>query len=65
MKYVALTMSRGDAPRLKDWLQYHHCIGFNEFYILLNLVTIGLFTIVSANDLLVMYMGIEILSLSF
>ena len=36
-----------------------------EFFILLNLVTIGLFSIISANDLLVMYMGIEILSLSF
>lgn len=36
-----------------------------EFFILLNLITLGLFILISANDLLVMYMGLEIISLSF
>jgi hypothetical protein len=36
MKYVALTMSRGDSSRLKDWLEYHCQIGFDEFYIFLD-----------------------------
>jgi len=31
-----LTMSRGDAPRLKDWVLYHHQIGFNYFHIILD-----------------------------
>lgn len=36
-----------------------------EYFLILGLVLFGLFTIVSSNDLLVMYIGIEILSLSF
>lgn len=36
-----------------------------EFFILLNIITLGLFTLIEANDLLVMYMSIEIISLSF
>lgn len=36
MRYVILTMSRGDSYRLTDWLNYHFSIGFNEFYILLD-----------------------------
>lgn len=40
-------------------------IHFYELYLLLSIVIFGLFTIISANDLLVMYIGIETLSLSF
>ncbi|MCG7461636.1 glycosyltransferase family 2 protein [Corynebacterium tuberculostearicum] len=31
-----LTMSRGDAYRLRDWVLYHHEIGFNYFHIILD-----------------------------
>jgi NADH:ubiquinone oxidoreductase subunit 2 (subunit N) len=36
-----------------------------EYFLILGLALFGLFTIISSNDLLVMYIGIEILSLSF
>ncbi|OFL19369.1 glycosyltransferase family 2 protein [Corynebacterium sp. HMSC062A03] len=31
-----LTMSRGDAPRLKEWVLYHHELGFNFFHVILD-----------------------------
>ena len=36
MELHILTMSRGDAPRLRDWILYHHEIGFNYFHIILD-----------------------------
>lgn len=34
--YHILTMSRGDAPRLRDWLEYHASIGFTHFHMVLD-----------------------------
>ena len=31
-----LTMSRGDAPRLKEWVLYHHELGFKFFHVILD-----------------------------
>ena len=31
-----LTMSRGDAPRLREWVLYHHGLGFDYFHIILD-----------------------------
>lgn len=36
MNLHILTMSRGDEPRLKEWVLYHHEIGFNYFHIILD-----------------------------
>lgn len=36
MIHEILTMSRGDAHRLHDWLDYHHSLGFNSFRVLLD-----------------------------
>lgn len=29
-------MSRGDAPRLREWVEYHSWLGFNDFHIILD-----------------------------
>lgn len=36
MQHTILTMSRGDAPRLREWVEYHSWLGFNEFHIVLD-----------------------------
>lgn len=36
MKLHLVTMSRGDSSRLKDWILYHHQIGFDYFHIILD-----------------------------
>lgn len=36
MQIHILTMSRGDSPRLKDWILYHHKIGVDQFHIILD-----------------------------
>lgn len=36
MTYTILTMSRGDEPRIKEWVDYHVGLGFNDFYFILD-----------------------------
>ncbi|WP_143588119.1 glycosyltransferase family 2 protein [Tersicoccus phoenicis] len=36
MEHVIVTMSRGDAPRLAEWVTYHQDLGFDEFYVVLD-----------------------------
>ncbi|OMH24527.1 hypothetical protein BKD30_08075 [Tersicoccus phoenicis] len=36
MQHVIVTMSRGDAPRLAEWVNYHQNLGFDEFYVVLD-----------------------------
>lgn len=36
MQLHILTMSRGDSARLRDWLLYHHSLGFARFHIVLD-----------------------------
>lgn len=36
MKHVIVTMSRGDAPRLAEWVSYHQSLGFDEFHVVLD-----------------------------
>jgi len=36
MRRCVLTMSRGDASRIEEWVKYHAGLGFNEFRIILD-----------------------------
>lgn len=36
MRHTIVTMSRGDAARLPEWVRYHARLGFDEFHILLD-----------------------------
>ncbi|SDP53041.1 Glycosyl transferase family 2 [Arthrobacter sp. ok909] len=36
MRHTVLTMSRGDSPRLREWVEYHSRLGFDDFYIILD-----------------------------
>lgn len=36
MPLVIVTMSRGDAPRLAEWVTYHARLGFQEFHVILD-----------------------------
>jgi hypothetical protein len=36
LTHTVLTMSRGDAPRLREWVEYHSWLGFNDFHIILD-----------------------------
>lgn len=36
MKYTILTMSRGDEHRIKEWVEYHASLGFNDFHFILD-----------------------------
>lgn len=35
-KHSVLTMSRGDAHRLREWVEYHSWLGFDDFHIILD-----------------------------
>lgn len=36
MQHTILTVSRGDAPRLKEWVDYHCWLGLDTFHIILD-----------------------------
>ncbi|SDP53035.1 Glycosyl transferase family 2 [Arthrobacter sp. ok909] len=36
MQHTILTMSRGDAPRLREWVEYHSWLGFDDFHVILD-----------------------------
>lgn len=36
MAYAVVTQSRGDAPRLAEWVTYHARLGFQEFHVVLD-----------------------------
>ena len=36
MPLVIVTQSRGDAPRLAEWVEYHARLGFEEFHVILD-----------------------------